>query len=66
VSRREQEVLDALRERLTNAEIAERLFMSVRTVATHVSSLLRKAAPVCGDGGEQTGVRSMIHPDCTR
>ena len=42
VSRREQEVLDALGERLTNAEIAERLFVSVRTVETHVSSLLRK------------------------
>ena len=42
VSRREQEVLDALGARLTNAEIAERLFVSVRTVETHVSSLLRK------------------------
>ena len=42
VSRREQEVLDALGERLTNGEIAERLFVSVRTVETHVSSLLRK------------------------
>ena len=42
LSRREQEVLDALGERLTNAEIAERLFVSVRTVESHVSSLLRK------------------------
>ena len=42
MSRREQEVLEALGERLTNAEIADRLFISVRTVETHVSSLLRK------------------------
>ena len=42
VTRREREVLIALAERLTNAEIAERLFISVRTVETHVSSLLRK------------------------
>lgn len=42
VSRREAEVLAALSERLTNAEIAERLFISVRTVESHVSTLLRK------------------------
>lgn len=42
VSRREAEVLAALGDRLTNAEIASRLYISVRTVETHVSSLLRK------------------------
>jgi predicted ATPase/DNA-binding CsgD family transcriptional regulator len=42
ISRREAEVLAALRDRLTNAEIAERLFISVRTVESHVSTLLRK------------------------
>ncbi|HUQ64033.1 MAG TPA: LuxR C-terminal-related transcriptional regulator [Acidimicrobiales bacterium] len=42
VSRREQDVLAALGERLTNAEIASRLYISVRTVETHVSALLRK------------------------
>jgi predicted ATPase/DNA-binding CsgD family transcriptional regulator len=42
VSAREAEVLAALGEHLTNAEIAERLTISVRTVESHVSSLLRK------------------------
>lgn len=42
VSSREAEVLAALEEHLTNAEIADRLFISVRTVESHVSSLLRK------------------------
>ena len=42
VTRREAEVLDALTERLSNAEIATRLYLSERTVESHVSSLLRK------------------------
>lgn len=42
LSRRESEVLTALAERLTNAEIAGRLYVSVRTVETYVSTLLRK------------------------
>jgi len=42
VSRREAEVLAALGRRLTNAEIARALSISVRTVESHVSSLLRK------------------------
>jgi predicted ATPase/DNA-binding CsgD family transcriptional regulator len=39
---RETEVLGLVQRRLTNAEIAAQLFMSVRTVESHVSALLRK------------------------
>ncbi|MGW0068095.1 ATP-binding protein [Streptosporangium sandarakinum] len=42
VSAREAEVLEALGARLSNSEIASRLHISVRTVESHVSSLLRK------------------------
>ena len=46
VSAREAEVLEALRDHLTNAEIARRLHISIRTVESHVSSLLRKLGAV--------------------
>lgn len=42
ISTREAEVLSLLGEHLSNAEIGARLYISVRTVETHVSSLLRK------------------------
>ncbi|MDQ0946512.1 putative ATPase/DNA-binding CsgD family transcriptional regulator [Streptomyces phaeochromogenes] len=42
ISVREAEVLAALGEHLTNAEIGARLFISIRTVESHVSALLRK------------------------
>ncbi|MGI5205559.1 ATP-binding protein [Spirillospora sp. CA-108201] len=42
VSKREAEVLAALGERLSNVRIAGRLHISVRTVESHISSLLRK------------------------
>ncbi|MFI9210568.1 ATP-binding protein [Streptomyces sp. NPDC053253] len=44
ISSREADVLALLGEHLSNAEIAARLFISVRTVESHVSSLLRKLA----------------------
>jgi predicted ATPase/DNA-binding CsgD family transcriptional regulator len=42
VSEREAEVLALVGKHLTNAQIARSLFISVRTVESHVSSLLRK------------------------
>jgi predicted ATPase/DNA-binding CsgD family transcriptional regulator len=42
VTVREAEVLSAVAERLRNREIADRLFVSVRTVESHISALLRK------------------------
>jgi predicted ATPase/DNA-binding CsgD family transcriptional regulator len=44
ISARERDVLQALAtDRATNAEVAARLFISVRTVESHVASLLRKS-----------------------
>jgi DNA-binding NarL/FixJ family response regulator len=42
VTSRESEVLRLVGDGRTNAEIAERLYLSVRTVEAHVSSLLSK------------------------
>jgi DNA-binding CsgD family transcriptional regulator len=42
VTRRQAEVLEAVADRLSNGEIASRLSISVRTVESHVSSLLVK------------------------
>ena len=42
ITTREAEVLRLLGDGLSNADIASRLFLSVRTVETHVSSLLAK------------------------
>ncbi len=42
LTRREQQVLDLLREGLTNAEIGERLFISAKTAEHHVSRVLAK------------------------
>ena len=42
LSKREQEVLDLITEGKTNSDIASSLFISVRTVKFHVSSILNK------------------------
>jgi DNA-binding NarL/FixJ family response regulator len=42
LSRREAEVLALLGESLTNAEIADRLFISAKTAEHHVSNILAK------------------------
>jgi DNA-binding NarL/FixJ family response regulator len=39
---RERQVLDLIAEGLSNRQIAERLFISVKTVSVHVSAVLRK------------------------
>ncbi len=43
VTAREAEVLAGIRGHLTNEQLAEQLFVSVRTVESHVTSLLRKS-----------------------
>ena len=67
MSEREAEVLELIAEHATNAEIASRLFVSVRTVESHVSSLLRKLgasdrrelARLAGNGRRASGGRRV-------
>lgn len=42
LTRREKEVLNCIAEELTNAEIAEKLFISVKTVESHRNNLMQK------------------------
>jgi DNA-binding NarL/FixJ family response regulator len=60
LTRREREVADLVVTGLTNPEIASRLFVSQKTVETHMTNILRKlgvssrrqiAAPVPGGSG---------------
>ena len=61
MSQREAEVLEALGAHLSNAQIAGRLHISVRTVETHVSSLLRKFG--AADRRELAGLaRTVLAP----
>ena len=45
VTVREADVLAAVERRLANAEIAAELFLSVRTVESHIAALRRKLGP---------------------
>ncbi len=73
ISPRETQVLDGVRDHLTNAEIARRLHISVRTVESHVSALLRKtgvndrrqlveAGAISGRLGGVTGLVDLPSP----
>jgi DNA-binding CsgD family transcriptional regulator/energy-coupling factor transporter ATP-binding protein EcfA2 len=56
LTRREREVLDLIRAEHTNAEIAAKLFLSVRTVDHHVSAVLTKlGAPTRTAAAELAG-----------
>lgn len=57
VTAREAEVLWAVSARLSNREIAERLYISVRTVESHVSALLRKLDATDRDDLIERGAR---------
>jgi len=42
LTRREKEILDCIANEMTNSEIAENLFISVKTVEAHRNNLLQK------------------------
>jgi DNA-binding CsgD family transcriptional regulator len=56
VTRRESEVLAFVHEGLANKEIADRLFLSPRTVEKHIESLLRKTA-----ARSRTQLATLVH-----
>ena len=70
VSEREAEVLALVSEHLTNQQIAARLHLSVRTVESHVSSLLRKLgvadrralAELAGDRADAAPLDAALPP----
>ncbi|MGH3774965.1 MAG: response regulator transcription factor [Pseudonocardiaceae bacterium] len=54
VTSREMDVLELVADGLTNAEVGRRLFVSPRTVETHVASLLAKTGAT-----DRTGLRAI-------
>ncbi|MEV6767280.1 LuxR C-terminal-related transcriptional regulator [Nocardia sp. NPDC051030] len=66
VSAREAEVLALVGAHLSNAEIGARLFISVRTVESHVSSLLRKLGVpdrrALAQHASESAVQDSSHP----
>src|SRR5215813_5022682 len=60
ISAREAEILTLVGEHRSNAEIGAQLFISVRTVETHVSSLLRKLG--VPDRRALAGLASPLNP----
>ena len=44
VSRREMEVMELISESMTNEEIAQKLFLSAKTVKTHIRNIFKKQA----------------------
>ena len=64
MSERELEVLGLVAEGLSNSEIADKLFISVGTVKTHVHNIFGKLGadePPAGDRARQ-GARSGLNP----
>jgi DNA-binding NarL/FixJ family response regulator len=64
---REREILDLMSEGLRHGEIARRLFISPRTVATHVEHILRKLGVRSSKEAISVAYREeMIHPKLSR
>jgi DNA-binding NarL/FixJ family response regulator len=63
---RELEILELLVEGLRNAEIAERLYLSARTVDHHVSAVLGKLGARSRVEASQQAVRLGILPSQNR